>query len=232
MKSFQKRLSLAVLFALSSVAPAAPETNTTEASITPEKAAKASAPYSRVWGGIDIQYTPVSYPNYEWFPDTYNDKTGNGFRLGLEFIAVDWHVGKIGAGTGTGFFFVPNASFGEGKATLYTVPFEAYLSYRLDFLENQAIVPFAKIGPTYVVTHQVTNEEASSWREFYSMGYSLGGEFLLDVLDRRSAASMERNIGIRNSYLIFEYNKSRYLRGRKDANLSGEQYRLGLRFEI
>ena len=38
--------------------------------------------------------------------------------------------------------------------------------------------------------------------------------------------------GINNSYLIFEYLRSQYLGQKRGPNLTREEYRLGLRFEM
>jgi hypothetical protein len=185
--------------------------------------------YQRIWAGVDIQYVPISYPNYNWGAGP-TDQNGKGLRIGAEFIGIDGIFGKVGIGTGAGFYSIANVPISNGTASLRAIPVEAYLSYRLDIFQNQVLVPFFKAGPTWTSLYQWTSGSPDYSESAYTMEYTFGVEFLMDVIDPNSASSLNHRVGIRNTYAVLEYHRARFLTGA--ADLAADNIRVGLRFEM
>jgi hypothetical protein len=185
--------------------------------------------------GIDVQYSPISYPNYDYYSGLKPNRLGTGLRVAYEFLPFDNRFGKIGLGLGAGFDFVPNIDFGDGRrATLNVFPLGAFLSYRADYTRNQILVPFGKIGSSMVLVNQSSDTGGGrpGAQTYYGLDMGGGVELCLNALDRDAAASLLRTIGIHDSYITFEYISSQSLGKKRAPDMSHSEYRIGLRFEI
>lgn len=174
--------------------------------------------------GLDLKYWPVSYSAYDWGPSGSTSETGHGFHLALEWLAISARVGKLGIGFGLG----AGAIRGMGsQLSVYLA--EALASYRLDYVRDQLIVPFVKggAGVTYLAQHNRPGLQNYQ-------GWTFGGglEIGLNRLESHSARMLDRGFGIRATFLVVEYMRNVPLNVRRTPDLSGEQWRVGIRFEI
>lgn len=174
--------------------------------------------------GVDLKYWPVSYGSYEWGQSLRSAAAGHGFHLGLEWLAVSGRVGKLGLGLGLG------AGVIQALGTqLSAYPVEALASYRLDFVRNQILVPYVKGGAGVTFTAQQGRVGLQNYQ-----GWTYGGgiEICLNSLDSQAAKMIDRTHGIRATYIVVEFMRSVPLKERRSPDLSGDQWRVGLRFEI
>ena len=184
--------------------------------------------------GMDIQYSPVTYPKYNYVGATSN-KNGVGGYFSLEWLA--WQkYGKVGLGGSTGFFVLPDVDRGDGTfASLYTVPIQAFVTYRFDYLENQFLIPFVKLGPEMEIVTQGsgTGGGRSGIPNYYGFDYGGGIAFCLNALEPSSANTLDSRTGINGTYLTLEAQVSLNLNGAgADPDLSRTEFRAGLRLEM
>lgn len=194
--------------------------------------ADATPDYQRIWAGLDLQYVPATFPHYTFASGLTTEQSALGFRLAAEMVAIDAIFGKVGLGLGAGFFNVADISSDTGNASLQLIPVDVSLSYRMDIFQNQVLVPFVKIGTTRTSILSRQPEWGNKNETALTADMTFGAELLLDVLDRSSASSLNHRIGIRNTFLLFEYHRARFLQSSTQANLTSDQIRMGLRFEM
>jgi hypothetical protein len=115
---------------------------------------------------------------------------------------------------------------------LSIVPLQLSAGLRLDFLRNQIIVPFASGGVDYWLwqedwTEGETTEKLSGGKSGWH--YRVGGELLLDIFDRSSSSMLDVRYNIKDTYLVFSYQKQEV--GDEGLIFNGESYMLGLRMQ-
>ncbi len=206
----------------------------TATAVPQDEAAKVQTSYfpeSPQQFGFDLFYVPIHYPKYSWVNNEAREENGNAVHLGLEWMPFDTTYGKIGFGLGTGLHVIKNVNFGGTNATLTVVPVQTFVSYRFDYVKKQIVVPFLKVGTELALAKQ-KGIEKDGYQTYYGWEYSGGLEFCLNSIDQRSARSLDRSLGINATYLIFEYAKSAQLGARREPDLSHDELRFGLRFEI
>ncbi|HEU4409539.1 MAG TPA: MXAN_2562 family outer membrane beta-barrel protein [Polyangiaceae bacterium] len=150
---------------------------------------------------------------------------GKGFHFGFEF---DWQavripfVGTFGPGFGwsrssrSAKAFVLNSTTDRSgeDTTLVIMPMYAVGVLRADYLAREygvPLVPYAKAGlgfalwsssiSTGVVTRDGVEGRGRSWGPHYA----LGAAFLLDVIDPSAAHSMDKSVGVNNTYAYIEW---------------------------
>lgn len=151
--------------------------------------------------------------------------TKNRYSIGLE---VDWqalripHFGTLGPGFGVEYTKISGDSFLASDLT-QRVPEESSLTIlplyvvgvlRFDYLARETpipIVPYGKLGigsALWWVSNGggTANANGVAGRGLsYGPQFAVGGMFLLDALDRSSAAYMDDSIGVNHSYLFGEW---------------------------
>ena len=206
------------------IALAAPET---ESKLTePDESRPANV-------AVDVRWAPIQFSNYSFAPGSRTIRPGNAVLLSLEWLPFH-HYGKAGIGAGAGFFVQPNQDLKDGRtATLSAFPLDIHASYYFDYLENQLIVPYASVGASWVFLQQSSPNGASipGTQSYQGWEYSFGGEICLTPIDRNSAHSLRRLLGIERTYLTVSYQRSQPL-NRGVPDLSYDVYRLGFRVEI
>lgn len=190
---------------------------------------------------IEIQYGSVSYPNYYFAEGEKATGTGNFIHSTLEWLPIT-RLGKLGFGVGYGLFFQSlslqmadeSGKRTERYATLFTVPIEAFVSYRLDYLRNQILVPFAKVGTNLTLVKQNSKSglEKEGTQTYYGLDYGGGVEICLNKIDSQALRELDRLAGINNAYLVLEYLKSQFLSNPRQPDLTHAEYRVGLRMEL
>lgn len=180
---------------------------------------------------LDIQYVPIQYPNFEWSSGQSN-QSGHALRLSSEWLPLPRAYGKLGVGIGAGIGQVNYAYTAQHFFALRTFPIDLFLGYRFDYLENQILVPFAKVGINCTLSHQRGDGAAPGTATYWGANYALGGELALSAIDKHTARTMDNRYGINAVYFVFEYYKSSFLGRSKAPNLAHNELRFGLRFEM
>jgi len=180
---------------------------------------------------IDLQYVPARYPHYSWVDNQTTDDSGHGLHLGVEWIPFDERYGKLGFGVGIGVSVLRNIDFGGTRATMTTVPVELTMSYRLDYITNQILVPFIKggIGNTFVKQRGI---DRGPWANFRGASYGGGLELCLNKLDGKTSRYLHASTGIHSTYFVAEYLRTDFLGAPQGPDLTRDEWRLGLRFEM
>lgn len=190
-------------------------------------------PRPLVSAGLDLQYVPIQYSRYDWSEGRQSGKNGHGVHLAVEMIPFEDTYGKVGFGLGTGFYAIPNARFESRSSTLTTIPLELFVSYRFDYVADQIVVPFVKLGANATLSRQRGFGDSGAWRTYRGWDIAGGLELCMNRIDPISMRGLHRDLGVDNSYLLVEYLRSRPLGALENRpNLSHEEFRIGFRFEM
>jgi hypothetical protein len=181
--------------------------------------------------GFDAKYMMAKYPSLSWDAGTLYDQKGDAAQFSLDWLPIgSTPYGKPGLGVSFGYVFyykVPSAS--EMKALLGSIQ----VSYRLELMKNQLLVPFVKYGFS---AGQVTQTPAatghSSANMYYGIDLSLGIELNLNSLEPSAGNYLDATMGINGVYLVFEYLISNALNKGTFPDMSGNQLLGGIRFEF
>lgn len=117
-------------------------------------------------------------------------------------------------------------------------PLALTVTGRLDFFDEQPIVPFGRIGLDYWMWREnwyvADSSTMESERTGGKYGWHYGGGLLvlLDVLDRRAASRLEATTGINDTYLVAEYRQTNLVHGDDQVNLSTSELTFGLKFDF
>ncbi len=156
------------------------------------------------------------------FQRTFGD--GKGFHFGVEF---DWqalrvpYLGTFGPGFGwstvsrSAKAFQLNSSERAGEdTTLSIMPMYAVGVLRIDYPSRRyhiPIVPYGKAGLGFalwsssIATGVVTRDGVTGRGRSWGTHFALGAAFLLDVIDPSAAHSMDRSVGVNNTYAYIEW---------------------------
>jgi hypothetical protein len=185
--------------------------------------------------GLDLQAYQVAYKKYAWNDSTQLDTTGYGFNLGFEWLPYHGSVGKAAISSGLGFSYITNVTVSTGGiANLYVVPIPLGLTYRADFIKNQILVPFITGGFELGLVSQTskTGDGRDGIRVAKSFYYTGGVEFCLNAIDSISGRELDSRYGINGVYLVGMYSHSQPVSSSETINLSHDEFKVGLRFEI
>lgn len=201
--------------------------------------------FSPLYAGIDLQYVPVQYSEFQWASGDTNVPPGKGVRIGIQWIPFGATViGKIAVGIAAGYqatspVYLPNgAGTRPGQGSLIAIPIEVEASYRLDIHPRQPIVPFVGIGRSYSFFRQTiqsgtgANKKVENYdTAFEAVEYKGGVEINLGSIDWNTAKTFDSGMGINGTYLVVEYLNIQGMFTRS-VELSRNEWRLGLRFEL
>ncbi len=193
--------------------------------------------------GLDIQFSPTRFPNYQYTPSFQTNKNFYEVHVAFEWMPIKQY-GKFGIGLASGFFVAPDVGVSIDpvknevqKATVYVIPVSVYGTYRFDYQTNrkQILVPYIKVGPnaSFVIQRSYYGYRKDGVATYKGFEYGGGIEFLLNWLEPSSAASLDRSVGINATYLVAEYMESTGIGNSAGSpDLSGYQFRVGVRFEL
>jgi hypothetical protein len=185
---------------------------------------------------FDFSYSPRKYERYVYANAVTSTEAGYGGDVTFEWIPMTQY-GKIGIGVGAGFSVHQNVVIVDADedevATLYTLPLSVHLSYRADFVRNQILVPYGKVGPsmTFIKQNSGWGYSRDGIQQFVGLNFGGGIELNLNPLEPGSARALDRSTGINASYLFAEYDVISAL-GNATYNLARNEWRFGLRFEF
>jgi hypothetical protein len=186
------------------------------------------------------------------FQKTFGD--GKGFHFGFEF---DWqalripYLGTFGPGVGVSRVsrsakaFIINSDERSGEDTTLTIfPMYAVGVLRADYLARRygvPIVPYGKAGLGYalwsssIATGTVTRDGVKGRGRSWGSHFALGAAFLLDVIDLSSASSMDRSVGINNTYAYIEWMRNDLgdlIESKPQMHVGTSTWVVGLAFEF
>lgn len=187
---------------------------------------------SDIDAGIGLKYGFMKFPSYQVGSNQSLAEGGRAVEVSPEWIAFE-DYGKLGVGLDFLFYWQQHIVMQDrsGLATVNIYELTPFLAYYVDFLHRQFLIPFAKVGVNFGHVRQF---EANSRRgDYRGLEWTIGVQFLLNVIDHASSRSLDRATGINNSYLTFEYaNSNRLGSSNGSTNLEHSAIHLGLRFEI
>lgn len=149
---------------------------------------------------------------------------GKGFHFGVE---LDWqalrvpYVGTFGPGFGwstvsrSAKAFVLDGDERSGEdTTLSIMPMYGVGVLRVDYPSRRygiPIVPYGKAGLGFALwsanisTGVITRDGVTGRGRSWGTHFALGAAFLLDVIDPAAAHSMDRSVGVNNTYAYLEW---------------------------
>ncbi len=114
---------------------------------------------------------------------------------------------------------------------IWIFPLQLSLSYRLDFFNEQLLVPFVSAGGDYYAyrENREFGDDVEGGKSGYHAGAGLG--ILLDRLDPEAAASIKSEYGVRNVFLDIRYERA--FVGEDDGlDFTGDNYYAHILFEF
>jgi hypothetical protein len=168
-----------------------------------------------------------------------------GFEFDWQLLRIPF-VGTFGPGVGWGYTHMSaQAHFRDGELSaeetdLAIMPMYGVGVLRFDELARQTGIPlvgYGKAGIGYGLYW--TGNDIDTQRRGHTWGthFALGGMFLLDFFDNRSAVEIDNEWGINNTYVFFEWMVSNFddFKGSKDPaamHIGTNTWMAGLAFEM
>lgn len=216
MSSLRLRASIALLGLFSLPVIAADYTTTAVAH---------QRPVSALTTGLNLNYSQLWLKNYEVAPGQPAGKGAHAFTLEVEWLPLADLWGKPAVGMGFGYAQVNAPQI----SPLHLFPVGAFFSYRFDFIHRQWLVPYVKGGATATFLQPGNGGGAQvTWNWEYGGGLALS----LGAIDPYSVRHLDSSTGINDFFLTVEYVKAIPLRSGQRFDLSHEEFRFGVRFEI
>jgi hypothetical protein len=202
---------------------------------------------------FELRFGPYRPAIDDAFPQQkpYESVFGTDRRIafGLEF---DWQllripsVGTLGPGLGWGYTHMSApARFGDGaesaeETSLAIMPMYGVAVLRIDELARRTVVPlvaYGKAGIGYGLYWTGNDVETQRRGHTWGTHFALGGMFLLDALDNRSAVEIDNEWGVNNTYFFFEWMVSNLddFKGSQDGSamhIGTNTWMLGLALEM
>lgn len=189
--------------------------------------------------GSQIQMGSMSFAD-ESLTTVYG--TSGNFSLRLAQSVSFRHIVELGAETGLsrgkGTKLTSDGGTSSEEVRMSMLPISAMATLRLDFFENQPIVPYASAGldtwlwrESWETDLRLITENAIGGGK---LGYhwAVGGQILLDIFDRKQASAVEARRGISDTYVTFEYRENNSSAFDSEGLLfDGQQLSAGLRFD-
>lgn len=204
MVKFLTPLPAAVLLLTAAPATAA-DPATPAADRTPPAWHRSRPPLAPPSWSLEIKFGQFE-PELEEWETFYGEEEADQTALGLAYkISRGWEVGLELAylsENGDGRLPLNNALGGDVTFQLY--PLHLYTVYRLVFSEDQLFVPYLGGGFTRTYYRQSIDNQPSRRGDSDGSHVRGGVQILLDRLDRSSAAAMETDHSVNNTYLVLE----------------------------
>lgn len=178
--------------------------------------------------GLDLQFSPLRYPNV----GLTSTPQGAGGRVLFEWMFFQ-DAGKFAVGVGARFSSLPRADDSTGQSLkLNAIGAEGSLVYRADFVDHQLLVPFGKVGLDFDYA-VLSRSDGSTANQGLYQGIQYGGglEVNLYIFERKNATLLDRKFGINETFFILEYVKTTATKA-GNIDLAHDEFRFGLRFEI
>lgn len=181
-----------------------------------------------------LSYGQLEPASDEW-KEIYDDDRISTYRVSLGYRFHPTVSVEMGAGyqTKDGKGKTITGKDTGVKTTFQTVPVDITLLYRMNYFDDQIIVPYIGGGVSYNFYWENVKdgkELKGGMRGHHATG---GLQLLLDNIDTRSAFDLEEDYGIENTYLTIGATHSIIDDfGKEDVDLGGWNYNMGLLFEF
>ncbi|MEZ4751016.1 MAG: outer membrane beta-barrel protein [Bdellovibrionota bacterium] len=204
--------------------------------------------------GLSVGYGAPNYSSYSYAGGASISGRGHAAQARIEWMPLRLPVGTFSIGLGVGFAVSPRTVTVARSAptaeelrkdsgieavdrsnVLVSIPVETYLTYRAELIDDQIVVPFARVGPSVTFVRQASNSGAPERAgKFFGLEYAAGLQILLNGIDSAAAKTLRINAGLQQTYLTVEYARKADL-GVKNPDafdLRGDVIRAGLRFQF
>ena len=199
-----------------------------------EKRGTVEKPKKEVWTTFtDVRYGPITLQS-EVLNAVFTES--NHQVLFAETGVALYNILGVSAGAGllreNGFLLGADGTASTQEDRLSVIPFQASGVLRLDFFNEQVLVPFATGGVDYWVwqekwTNGTVEEQVSGGKVGYH--YSFGGQILLDRFDEASASLLEVTRGVEDTYLSVEYRVQEF--EGEGLSFNSDSVTFGIRFQ-
>lgn len=192
---------------------------------------------------IDSGFDPASDPGrLRPYEASFSNQRTTMIMVGWEKMLSDT-LGSISLGFGIGYWSVDGQAISptgsevtaEDTTSFAILPLQAQLTYRFDvWAQEIAIVPVVRVGVDYYLWEVYDGAGETAYFNLdggktheasggtYGYHTTFGAHLLLDALAPAMAGDFERNAGVFNSYLTFEYRISSI-----DDFAAADSFRLG-----
>ncbi len=191
---------------------------------------------TRSWLTFELSYNFV-YFNDDIFKDVLDKDSFPGVGLGIGFYPYpDRRLelsGQVMSIYEKGYAIGEITGEESGESFSLTAwPLQFSMTYRFDFLDEQILVPSLSAGLDYYYYSESREfgDDVDGGKGGYHAGASLA--LLLDRLDPRSAGSIEREFGVKNVFLKFNYEMAVIGKGDEGLDFSNQSYSAGLVLEF
>lgn len=181
-----------------------------------------------------LSYGQLEPASDEW-KEIYDDDRISTYRVSLGYRFHPTVSVEIGGGyqTKDGKGKTVTGKETGVKTTFQAAPVDITLLYRMNYFDDQIIVPYIGGGVSYNYYWEKVKdgkELKGGMRGHHATG---GLQLLLDNIDTRSAFDLEEDYGIENTYLTIGATHSVIDDfGKEDVDLGGWNYNMGLLFEF
>lgn len=191
----------------------------------------------QVHNGVNVRYGTMLLQD-TYLQDVFgkqNDVVKLEYGLGFRLFEV-----SLGAGFAQDMGWL-QTSTGEASAEhdmLTLFPFEGGLTVRLDFFNEQWIVPTGRLGGNFWVWRENWYVPAGTATDNARSGAKLGwhwaagGMLRLDAFDRAAASELQATTGIDDTFIVAEYRRNYMPKDTDQLKLSGWEITAGLRFDF
>jgi hypothetical protein len=197
-------------------------------------------PYKTTFGDPLQLYLELGF---EWLVFKNFGSVGIGGSVGFTWAEAQ---AQSASGTVTGGTGDDNTTQNTNRTGLWIIPLRFDISYRFDYFVHShkfPLVPYIRGGLDYylwlvtnpagsIASDTSTQENNSAFGGRFGFHFGLGVQFLLDILDRRSAKTFDIEVGVNHTYLFFEWNWSWVGLMTPGLNLSDSSFRAGLLFQF
>ena len=157
--------------------------------------------------------------------------TGVSFKNILEISAGAGFIQEMG------WLLSEDGSVSDEHDMLTVLPLNAATTLRLDFFDEQLLVPYVSAGLDYWVWRENWTSPAADGTSVaeevigakVGNHWSVGGQFLLDSFDPSGASRTALKTGIQDSYLQIEY-RNQAVGDRDGISFDSSSWSAGLRF--
>lgn len=154
---------------------------------------------------------------------------------------MGWRLFEVGVSAGfgqaTGFLQTSDGDVSDEHDMMSLYPFDGGLRVRLDFFNEQWVVPTGGIGANLWLWREnwfVPDDGTDDDRNGAKLGwhYSAGGMLRLDAFDRKASSELQATTGIDDTFLVCEYRQNFMPKGPTELHMSGWEVTGGLRFDF
>jgi hypothetical protein len=199
---------------------------------------KAEDEESKFRAGIEVRIGPLWFDGNNPINDVYGN-TGNtmvmfeGGPTFLDILQLDFGIGRYHR---RGNLVAEDGSQSNDESVITTFPLTLGGRLRLDFLEEQWVVPMVAAGADYWLWNEKAgyDSDLNTWDAKQSGGhygyhYAAGLQILLDTFEPKRASLLHARSGINDSYIVVEWRHREVGENEDGLKFTGSEVTAGLR---